>query len=134
MRIYNVNIFSIDYRGSAKLHPIACGLVKKTVFGVKEIVTDLKLEVTDDDYNPSLVLYDVDFKKWKEYGRILAVDSQELVKKNLVKKSDVEKYLDNWSTSKLKCVFDEMAMTRAKNVMHSKQKIKIERMLNQLHK
>ena len=134
MKIYNVNIFSIDYKGTAKLHPIANALVKKSIFGVREVITNMKLEVCDEDYRPEYVLYHVDVNKWKEYGRVLAVDTQELVDKNLAKESDIEKYVNGFSTSKLKCVFDEMFMIRAKNVENSKQKIKIQKILNQLHR
>lgn len=127
MKIYNVNIFSIDYRGNGKLHPIESGLVKKTLFGVKEIITDTELEICNENYQPENIVYDFDFHKWKEYGRILAVDSSELVKKNLATKADIDKYLNNWHTSRLKGIFEEMRVTHTRNIEYEKQKINIKK-------
>lgn len=104
MKVYNVNIYSIDHTFQpGYLKHKGHGIVKVNIFGAREIATNTRLKICYDDN----LSRNVDFSKYEKNGYLLGIRKKELKRKNLVSPAEVCEYLNSFSTSELKKYFDK---------------------------
>ena len=123
MKVYNVNVYSECFLTPYTIEHVSLVdkiIVKKSIFGLREIITGKKINIIDSmEY--SLITNYSDLKK---YGCALGVQRKDLVNKNLATMDELNNYLNKFENSDIKKKFDKMKVLPKEEFKKVMEKVK----------
>ena len=134
-KVYNVDVYRIshasDLRMLYKLENRA--LVKKSIFGVKEIISgeplkEIQYKTSGSDY---IFTGSLDFFRYEKKGYVLGVLKEDLDEQHLANSVDLTEYLYTFKDTKLCALIERMKFKPIED-SQEKQKEKIRQKLNRV--
>ena len=122
MKIYNVNIYTVDHEYiPGTLTHRGHGLVKVNMFGAREIVTNTKLKICNESFPEN----NINTRIYKKNGYVLAVEKSELTKKHLATMDEINSYFEKWEKSDLHNYFRKLKILPEEEFKKVNEKVKM---------